>query len=60
VVDDEKQIKQLDHWIRKQVSLYAWRIHRRKITAKDMQAARLPSLYGAMWKARRPALRSDE
>lgn len=54
IVDDEKQIKNLDNWIRKQVSLYAWQAHRKKITARDMQAAKLPSLYGAMWKARRP------
>ncbi len=60
VVDDEKQIKQLDNWIRKQVSIYAWQTHRRKITAKDMQGAGLPSLYGAMWKARRPAPKSTE
>ena len=60
IVDDEKQIKTLDNWIRKQISLYAWQTHRQKITAQDMQAAKLPSLYGAIWKARRPTPRVAE
>jgi hypothetical protein len=55
VVDDEKQIRDLDRWIREQVSHYAWQQHRKKVTAKDMQKAGLRSLYGTLWKARRPA-----
>ena len=54
IIDDEKQIKSLDRWIRAQVSRYAWQQHRSKVTAKRMQAAGLPSLYGTLWKARKP------
>jgi RNA-directed DNA polymerase len=53
-IDDEKQIKNLDRWIREQVSRYAWQQHHGKVTAKHMQAAGLPSLYGTLWKARKP------
>ncbi len=60
VVDDERQIKKLDSWIRQQVSLYAWQAQHTKITAKEMRASGLPSLYGTMWKARRPPLRDSE
>jgi group II intron reverse transcriptase/maturase len=54
VIDDDRQIKKLDNWILRQVSLYAWNSHHRKFTAQDIRAAGLPSLFGTMWKARKP------
>ncbi|AGA92426.1 Retron-type reverse transcriptase (plasmid) [Thioflavicoccus mobilis 8321] len=54
IVDDEKQIKNLDRWIREQISRYVWQQHHKKVTAKHMREAGLPSLYGTLWKARKP------
>jgi RNA-directed DNA polymerase len=54
IVDDETQIKGLDRWIRQQLSRYMWRQHRMKVTATGMRVAGLPSLYGTLWKARKP------
>ncbi|MBK1650194.1 group II intron maturase-specific domain-containing protein [Rhabdochromatium marinum] len=54
IVDDEKQIKNLDRWIREQISRYVWQHHHKKVTAKHMREAGLPSLHGTLWKARKP------
>lgn len=52
VVDDDRQIKDLDNWLRRQVSQYMWAVHKTKTNATAMREAGLPSLYGTLWKAR--------
>ncbi len=55
IVTDEAQIRELDRWIRAQISAHMWRVHRRRVRLTDMQAAGLPSLIGQLWKARADA-----
>jgi RNA-directed DNA polymerase len=55
IVTDDDQIRELDRWIRSQVSAHMWRLHRTRVRLTHMQAARLPSLVGQLWKARADA-----
>ena len=52
IVDDETQIRKLDHWIRKQISNYMWRHYQARVTLKQMQEAGLPSLIKCLYIAR--------
>jgi hypothetical protein len=55
IVTDEAQIRDLDRWIRSQISAHMWRVHRTRVRLRDMQTAGLPSLIGQLWKARAEA-----
>lgn len=53
-VDDLDQIRDLDRWVRSQVSAYMWHTFKKRVTLKDMQAAGLPSLINHLHRARKP------
>lgn len=52
IVNDYKQIKNLDNWLRKQISKYSWQVHGVKVTAKDMQRLGLTSLMATYWRSK--------
>src|SRR6202043_1836798 len=43
IVDDLTQIRNLDHWLRRQVSTFMWKKHRTRVRLKHMRACGLPS-----------------
>lgn len=53
VVTEERQIRALDRWVRRQIAVYMWAKHRVRIRFRDMRTAGLPSLIGIMHRARR-------
>ncbi len=56
IVEDDRQLRCLDHWIRSQISLFMWKHHRKKMTLGLMQRAGLPTLLGVKYRARRSKL----
>ncbi|HEV3448344.1 MAG TPA: reverse transcriptase domain-containing protein [Gemmataceae bacterium] len=52
IVDDEAQIRSLDRWIRKQVSQYLWKNHRKRVRYSQMKQVGLLSLVNIMHRAR--------
>jgi len=52
IVDDLTQVRNLDRWLRKQVSAFMWANHRVSVRLKQMQEAGLPSLINSLWIAR--------
>ena len=53
IVDDYNQLRTLDRWLRRQVSGFAWRHFRFRVTLRMMQEFRLPSLMNSLWKAKK-------
>lgn len=53
VVTDVEQVRQLDRWIRREMSGFMWRTHRTRVSYTDMRQAGLRSLVGALYDARR-------
>lgn len=52
IVTDIEQIRQLDRWIRSEISSFMWRKHRTRVQLSDMQTAGLCSLVGSLFRAR--------
>ena len=52
IVDDEAQVRSLDRWIRKRVSDYLWKTHRKRVRYSQMKQIGLLSLVNMMYRAR--------
>lgn len=55
IVTDLRQIRELDRWIRGEISAFIWQRHRESIRYKSMRNAGLCSLTKCLFRARLPA-----
>jgi group II intron reverse transcriptase/maturase len=53
IATDVEQVRNIDRWIRKQISEFVWRNHRVKITLSVLQEYDLPTLVNTQFRARR-------
>ena len=54
IINDENQVRLLDNWIRRRVSAYMWKAHRKSIKFEQMKACGLPTLLNYLYRARCP------